>query len=107
MNQNKRMSGRVIWFNITKHYGFIESGGESYFFHGSEVKTNNTLKKDDRVTFFPKRGDMDRNKDKWQAVEVHKIEDKDDIGNEKDDSDYPNTSGYSGYSPESDFPSKA
>jgi len=49
------MRGTVKWFNETKGFGFLESGGKDYFVHFSAIKTNGfkTLSPGEMVDFTP------------------------------------------------------
>lgn len=46
-------TGTVKWFNETKGFGFILSGGKDYFVHYKEINSPGfkTLKEGDNVTF--------------------------------------------------------
>lgn len=49
--------GTVKWYSDFKHYGFLESEGKDFFFHGSEVSSSRTLRKGDPVTFEVDKSD--------------------------------------------------
>lgn len=47
------ITGTVKWFNDTKGFGFILSGGSEYFVHYKEINSPGfkTLKEGDKVSF--------------------------------------------------------
>lgn len=47
--------GVVKWFNETKGFGFLSSGGKDYFIHYREIQKEGfkTLGEGDRVSFEP------------------------------------------------------
>ena len=48
------MNGKVLWFNATKGYGFIEAeDGQKVFAHFSQINSDGykTLDENDEVTF--------------------------------------------------------
>lgn len=47
------ITGTVKWFNDTKGFGFILSGGKEYFVHYKEIQSDGfkSLKEGDKVTF--------------------------------------------------------
>lgn len=48
------MNGKVLWFNATKGYGFIEAeDGQKVFAHFSQIQTDGykTLEENEDVTF--------------------------------------------------------
>ncbi|WP_423363670.1 cold-shock protein [Mycoplasma sp. P36-A1] len=48
------MNGKVLWFNATKGYGFIEAeNGQKVFAHFSQIKEDGykTLEENEDVTF--------------------------------------------------------
>ncbi len=51
-------SGVVKWFNDKKGFGFIESNGEEYFLHFSEIKGTGfkTIADGEKVEFVPRKG---------------------------------------------------
>jgi len=50
------MIGKVLWFNSKKGYGFIESGGNDYFFHRVNVKSS-VISEGDSVEFDVTEGE--------------------------------------------------
>ena len=46
-------TGQVKWFNDTKGFGFIESGGKDFFVHYKEIKKQGfkTLMQGEKVSF--------------------------------------------------------
>ena len=54
----KKMKGKVKFFNEIKEFGFITGeDGKDYFVHKTGLSTNETLDKDDSVTFETEKGD--------------------------------------------------
>ncbi|MDR1782176.1 MAG: cold shock domain-containing protein [Bacilli bacterium] len=54
------MNGKVLWFNATKGYGFIEAeDGQKVFAHFSEINVDGykTLEENEEVTFDLEQGD--------------------------------------------------
>jgi cold shock protein len=53
--EEKRLTGKVDWFNEKKGFGLIIRNGEEFFVHYSEIKSNvegfKVLKKDEEVLF--------------------------------------------------------
>lgn len=47
------LSGFVKWYSIEKGFGFIDAGGQDYFFHFTDVSktTDSKLRKGNRVSF--------------------------------------------------------
>ena len=54
-----RLTGTVKWFNESRGFGFIESGGKDYFVHFSAIKGGGfkTLAEGAAVTFVPGKGE--------------------------------------------------
>ncbi|AZG09664.1 MULTISPECIES: cold-shock protein [Pigmentiphaga] len=60
INEGKRGSGTVKWFNDAKGFGFItpDDGGDDLFAHFSSIQMNGfkTLKEGQKVTFEAAQG---------------------------------------------------
>jgi len=60
INEGKRGSGTVKWFNDAKGFGFItpDDGGDDLFAHFSSIQMNGfkTLKEGQKVTFQAAQG---------------------------------------------------
>jgi len=69
----ERLSGIIKWYNQKRGYGFIENGGEEYFFHISNVVNGDqkTLKEGIEVSYELEENKL---KNKLQAVNVIVIE---------------------------------
>ncbi len=63
-------TGTVKWFNVRKHYGFIEQdgGGKDVFMHESGV-VSGTVKEGDRVEFEVKQDEKG-----LKAINVKKVQ---------------------------------
>ena len=53
-----KIRGTVKWFNESKGFGFLESGGKDYFVHFSAIQGTGfkTLTEGAKVTFKPSNG---------------------------------------------------
>ena len=55
------MSGKVLWFEPSKGYGFIRgTDGKDYFAHASEIGSHRDLTRDQAVTFDPAQTERGR-----------------------------------------------
>ena len=53
-----KIKGTVKWFNETKGFGFVESGGQDYFAHFKSINSDGfkTLNEGAAVSFTPSKG---------------------------------------------------
>lgn len=53
-----KIKGTVKWFNDSKGFGFLESGGKDYFAHFSAIQSDGfkSLSEGARVMFKPSQG---------------------------------------------------
>ena len=49
------LQGKVKWFNNSKGFGFVESGGVDYFVHYKEIQTTGfkSLEEGEKIMFEP------------------------------------------------------
>jgi CspA family cold shock protein len=71
----KRLKGQVIFFNPIRGFGFIQSDGQEYFVHVSELigksGTFRSLQEHELVSFIPKQETKG-----WAAKNVEILEDE-------------------------------
>lgn len=58
INMSDKIQGIVKWFNDSKGFGFLQSGGTDYFVHFSAIQGNGfkSLAEGSKVLFKPSQG---------------------------------------------------